>query len=1501
MSSRLKLNRKLLSAVIAGSMLASLLTPAASAALPETYEAATVQTTAAETSAPLDGSLVQGAPGYEAYRYMLNLTETIGTRPAGSAKENEARDYIRDEFAAMGYSPTVTEFVYNAKNGGKSYNVVAEKHGESPRTIIVGAHYDSVKAPSRGADDNASGVAVMLESAKAVSQQTVPYTIKFIAFGSEEAGLQGSKAYVAAMSEADKANTVAMINLDSLAAGDNMYVYGSAGKGGFVRDQALAIAGKLGLNLQTQGGDNPEYPAGTTGDWSDHAPFKSAGIPYAYLEATNWALGDKDGYTQTVQDGAIWHTAKDTLAYLSANYPGRIEERLSTFSSVLTNLLLEIEEPSNKLTLSSDKASITEKRTITADFALPGGISATDAVYLNWTYGGKPLSDWKKYNAQKGDYSGDPFIYLEGKPVVSGRHLTARITFDLPYDRVNVSGTPYRQLYPKLLGTNELMVSGAEGAVASAPIKLNVYDTYRTYDEIKPEIDRITAGAKSGRYIDTRVLGKSVQGRDINFTILAKDKASVDQYVNETLPAMINDPAGLQEKIRSGKLTDYKVPVWINNIHPDEAPGVDAILNFFEEMTKKDTIQYDTTDSSGAARQVSFDVADALDDVIFLLNYTQNPDGRYLNTRANANGFDLNRDNSYQTQPETQIVASEIAKWSPLSFLDFHGFVGQFLIEPCTPPHDPNIDYDLLIDSMVEQADAMGRAAVANTKYDVYHIPYLEAEKAAADPSYKPIANATGWDDASPAYTAVFAMHQGALGHTIEIPELNEDSTTALLYTALASTDYVMANKQKLFLNQLEVYKRGIENVDSPAVDKYLVNAKHESIGRPRAEGKSFFPEYYVLPVDESNQKNALEAVNMVNYLIRNSVKVEKTTDYVTIEGRTYPKGTYLVPMHQAKRSFANLVLYDGIDVSDFSEMYADIVQSFSYMRGFDRYAVFAKDAFTGKTAPAASAAKPATSVEGTASHYVIRSSNNDAIRAVNELAGAGKSVTLLTYGGPGYETGDYLVSYANLKLVKDKYSLSTVPWYSQYSQKAEGKLLKSISVSASGVPAFVLKDLGFRIAASQPEADVLVNTSGSKAAIEAGKPFIGYGRSAMSTLKQTGLLPGFDFATTGSTHEGLFKAILNQNSVITAPYQANDYLYTQSGSYVKSVPEGAEILASASAADDFFLAGWWPGHEAVKGKVMGFKLNKNALNVTVFAGELTNKAHPQAQYRLLANALYAAAPAAAEGSMDDGNGETPPIILPTPAVPTPTPADPTPTPADPTPTPADPTPTPAPTLNPWTPAPTVTPTPTPSATPAPSPSVQPSASPTPAPAHSFRDLDTVGSWAGDAIAELYAKGIIKGLDENSFGPKKEVTRAEFLTMLVRALNLPSGSASLSFGDVNRNAWYYDAVAAAVQAGIVKGTGDGKFEPGRAITREEMAIMAANAFKLAGGIAAADASAALAAYKDSGKIASYAKPSVALLSEKGILTGTGNGGFEPKGKANRAQAAVIISRLLHVS
>jgi hypothetical protein len=108
---------------------------------------------------------------------------------------------------------------------------------------------------------------------------------------------------------------------------------------------ALAIAAEKNLELIIQPAENSEFPAGTTGDWSDHAAFKAAGIPYVYFESTDWALGEKDGYTQVDvklgEKGEIWHTQYDTLDYISTNFPDRIGNRLKTFSTVTEELLQE--------------------------------------------------------------------------------------------------------------------------------------------------------------------------------------------------------------------------------------------------------------------------------------------------------------------------------------------------------------------------------------------------------------------------------------------------------------------------------------------------------------------------------------------------------------------------------------------------------------------------------------------------------------------------------------------------------------------------------------------------------------------------------------------------------------------------------------------------------------------------------------------------------------------------------------------------------------------------------------------------------------------------------------------------------------------------------------------------------------------------------------------------------------------------------------------------------
>lgn len=441
----------------------------------------------------------------------------------------------------------------------------------------------------------------------------------------------------------------------------------------------------------------------------------------------------------------------------------------------------------------------------------------------------------------------------------------------------------------------------------------------------------------------------------------------------------------------------------------------------FDKFATQDKVTYKTTvtnevyktstadgthlEDAAKASDVVINVPQALDNVIFLFNFTENPDGRYNNTRANANGFDINRDNVYQTQVEARMTTSEIIKWKPTSFLDFHGFVKGFCIEPCTTPHDPNFEYDLLINNMVTQAHLMGNAGVANTKYTKYEIPYEDY--------------AGGWDDAVPSYTAVFAMALGGLGHTIEIPELNEDSVDALVSAGLASVNFVVQNKDSLFNNQLEYYRRGIEGIDAKEkVDPWMLNAVGQQIGRPR-DHKNFFPEYYVIPVDKGMQKNALEAYKMVQYLLRDGVKVGISRKEVNIDGIKYPEGSYVIDMHQILRGYANEVLYDGYDVSDFAQMYAEIVNVFPDTRGFDRYAVWSSRAFSGKLDNVHSVSIPSTKVTGNVERYVIGNTNNDAVRAVNELLKAGNKVELLLASGKNYNKGDYLISKAAIDIVK--------------------------------------------------------------------------------------------------------------------------------------------------------------------------------------------------------------------------------------------------------------------------------------------------------------------------------------------------------------------------------------------------------------------------------------------------------------------------------------------------
>lgn len=294
---------------------------------------------------PVEAPVVENEHGNSARAHLEALTN-IGARPPGSENERLAAEYINGALLDLGYEPELQEFT--VRDGifeeFSSQNVIAVKPGESPKEIIIGAHYDSGDEGT-GADDNASGVAVMLETAELVANLQTPYSIRFIAFGSEENGLDGSYYYAAQMDEGDVENTLAMVNLDSLAAGDITYVYSDEGEDAFLRDWVLEWADGQGYPLQTildaELSDGDSY-------YSDFGAFKDRGIPFIYFEATNWTLGEMDGWTQVDprygRHGYIWHTPFDNLEYLDATFPGRVNEHLNIFVSALFAVTTEFNE-----------------------------------------------------------------------------------------------------------------------------------------------------------------------------------------------------------------------------------------------------------------------------------------------------------------------------------------------------------------------------------------------------------------------------------------------------------------------------------------------------------------------------------------------------------------------------------------------------------------------------------------------------------------------------------------------------------------------------------------------------------------------------------------------------------------------------------------------------------------------------------------------------------------------------------------------------------------------------------------------------------------------------------------------------------------------------------------------------------------------------------------------------------------------------------------------------
>ncbi|XVV16887.1 M14 family zinc carboxypeptidase [Actinoplanes sp. CA-131856] len=447
---------------------------------------------------------------------------------------------------------------------------------------------------------------------------------------------------------------------------------------------------------------------------------------------------------------------------------------------------------------------------------------------------------------------------------------------------------PGRQGYPR---QHELRVYPTNPEDRS--IKLGLVP----YHEIAP---RLNALQQASNRVSAEVVGHSALDRDLYLVTVTAPESAAEAARQERWRWLIeNDPAAAKRDRSLAR--GYKTPVWINaNIHGDEWEGTDGALRVIERLAT-------ATDPATAA---------FLSRSRVYVTVTNNPDGRIAGTRVNGAGFDINRDHATSSQPESRAVRDVVIATQPFVMLDEHGYTGTTLIEPATPPHGQNYEYDLYIKHALPNALGMEAA--------IQRLGHPETTR--ADIPFRDYAPGD-WDDWPPIFTPMYAMYHGAIGHTVEIPlqvnrglyttlpveELRRRSavnTDVAAATIEAALTYADTNRAALLADQIEQFRRGWAGEPQRDVpDGYV-----PGFG-PEDRYSTTFPRAYVVPAGEK-QRSAPAAARLVDHLVANDVRVTRARTSFVLNGHRYPAGSYVVDMHQPKRGLANVLLEAGRDIS---------------------------------------------------------------------------------------------------------------------------------------------------------------------------------------------------------------------------------------------------------------------------------------------------------------------------------------------------------------------------------------------------------------------------------------------------------------------------------------------------------------------------------------------------------------------------------------------------------